>query len=214
MAKVEPFERFTQRYDSWFEKHRFVYFSELEAIKSVLPGGTGLEVGVGTGRFASPLGIQYGVEPSINMAKIAYQRGINVVLGVAENLPFKDKTFDFVLFTTTICFVDDLKRSFEEACRVLKKDGCLIAGFIDRNSKAGQFYMENKNKSPFYADAVFYSTEEVLDYLRKTCFSSFKIVQTVFGLPYEIDSVQPVKEGYGEGSFVVIKAIKQKGNGQ
>jgi len=41
-------------------------------VKSLIPEGlNGMEVGVGTGRFALPLGIRVGVEPADNMARIA-----------------------------------------------------------------------------------------------------------------------------------------------
>jgi hypothetical protein len=49
----------------------------------------GLEIGVGTGRFAVPLGVRWGVDPSIRMGKMAKARGIQVVSGRAESLPFK-----------------------------------------------------------------------------------------------------------------------------
>ncbi len=209
MAKIEPFEKYTKRYEEWFEKHKYAYLSELNAIKKILPAfKKGLEVGVGTGRFAVPLGIQYGVEPSEKMAEISKKRGINVINGVAENLPFEDKSFDLVLMVTTICFVDDILKALKESYRVLKPDGYLIIGFIDKNSPLGEYYQEIKEKNPFYKDANFISTEELLNYLKKVGFKEFKIVQTIFHKLDEIKNIEPVKEGYGEGSFVVIRAKK------
>lgn len=50
------------RHDGWFERHRFVYESELLAVKEQLPeGGKGSEIGVGSGRFAAPLNIKQGL---------------------------------------------------------------------------------------------------------------------------------------------------------
>ena len=37
MARIEPFEKFTERYEDWFVKNRFVYESELKAIREQLP---------------------------------------------------------------------------------------------------------------------------------------------------------------------------------
>ena len=209
MAKVEPFEKYTQRYEEWFEKHKYAYLSELNAIKSILPKfKKGLEVGVGTGRFAAPLGIQYGIEPSEKMAEIARKRGIKVINGIAENLPFDDESFDLVLLVTTICFVDDVLKTLQEAYRVLKPDGYLIIGFIDKNSPLGEYYQKIKEKNPFYKEANFISTEELLKDLKKVGFKEFKIVQTIFHKLEDIKDIEPVKEGYGEGSFVVIRAKK------
>lgn len=65
MPKSEPFERYADRYDDWFEAHPDAYQSEVEALRRLLPQpGFGLEIGVGTGRFASPLGIQVGIDPA------------------------------------------------------------------------------------------------------------------------------------------------------
>lgn len=71
------FEESAQEYDEWFERHGFAYQSELAAIKTFIPKeGRGLEIGVGTGRFAVPLGIKVGVEPAKAMAAIARKRGM------------------------------------------------------------------------------------------------------------------------------------------
>jgi len=52
------FERHARDYDAWFEEHAYTYKSEVLAVRSLLPrSGTGLEVGVGMGRFAVPPGI-------------------------------------------------------------------------------------------------------------------------------------------------------------
>ena len=37
MAKIKPFEEYTIRYEDWFERNKFVYRSELQAIRIQLP---------------------------------------------------------------------------------------------------------------------------------------------------------------------------------
>ena len=65
-------------------------------------------------RFAAPLGIRLGVDPSLEMSRIAQKRGIDVVHGRAEDLPFDDTSMDFVLMVTTLCFLDDVEQAFAE----------------------------------------------------------------------------------------------------
>ena len=108
MPKIQPFERNVERYEAWFERHRFAYESELEAVRTLLPErGEGLEVGVGTGRFAGPLRVRVGVEPSRAMGRLAIDRGVEVWSGIAEELPCQDSSFDYLLMIATVCFLDD-----------------------------------------------------------------------------------------------------------
>lgn len=102
------FEESAQEYDEWFVRHEFAYQSELAAIKTFLPKeGQGLEIGVGTGRFAAPLGIKVGVEPAKAIADLARKRGIKVYEAYGEELPFKNESFDFILMVTVLCFLKD-----------------------------------------------------------------------------------------------------------
>lgn len=211
MANIEPFEKHAVEYEAWFEKNRFVYESELRAIKGQLPeSGEGMEVGVGSGRFAAPLGIKLGIDPSGEMRALAQSRGIAAIDGVAEKLPFEDGRFAFVLMVTAVCFLDDIQTAFEEAFRVLKPGGGLINGFIDKDSPLGKSYQRHKNESVFYKMATFYSVEEVISHLEKTGFMNLEFSQTIFHRPSEIKGLEPVKKGFGEGSFVVVKAKKPK----
>jgi len=65
-----------------------------------------------------------------------------------------------------------------------------------------------KNESIFYKDAVFYGIEELYEILSITGFEIENTYQTVFGEIDKIRIVQDVLEGYGQGSFIVIKAKK------
>jgi len=209
MRKVLPFEQFARRYDDWFVKNKLVYESELKALRVTLPtGGKGVEIGVGTGRFATNLGIRVGLDPSKEMSRIAKKRGVEVIEGVAEALPFKDHTFDFAMMVTTICFLNDIVTSFKEAHRILASGGRLIVGFIDRGSRLGLKYQKEKTENVFYKDANFYSVDEVVSNLSKAGFSKFVFAQTIFKNLGEITETEPAREGFGEGSFVVVSAEK------
>jgi SAM-dependent methyltransferase len=209
MSDRSVFENQSDRYEAWFQDHAFAYESELRAIRELLPGGEkGLEIGVGSGLFAAPLGITRGIDPSSAMLQKAQQRGIDVIQGVAENLPYKDAEFDFALMVTTVCFLDDPVLAFREAHRVLKTRGSFLIGFVDKNSPIGKSYEERKKESLFYRDATFYSVDDLLQYLKIAGFNNFSFRQTLFCPVADLQEPDLVKEGHREGSFVVIKAEK------
>lgn len=210
MPGVNAFDKNVDRYEQWFVDNPLAYVSELRALRELLPtSGSGIEIGVGTGRFAAPLEIKTGIEPSRSMAEVARKRGIEVVHGVAEHLPFADGEFDHALMVTTVCFLDDMDMAFQEARRVLKPGGSFVIGFIDRESPRGKEYQDRKDKSAFYQDATFYSTKDIVAALEKAGFGSFAYRQTLLRPLDEMAEVDPVKEGHGEGSFVVVRGEKQ-----
>ncbi|OPX39300.1 MAG: SAM-dependent methyltransferase [Desulfobacteraceae bacterium 4484_190.2] len=209
MAKTSIFQKHFIQYEKWFTENRWVYEAELRAVKALIPEkGKGIEIGVGTGRFAQPLGVKIGVEPSGRMKKIAQKRGIQVLDGVAEELPFSNSEFDFALMVTTVCFVDDIDKSLQEAYRILSQDGFLIIGLVDRNSSVGQIYLNHQNESVFYKDATFFSVDEIIEIMTQIGFRDFDFRQTIFKTLSETTENEPVKHGYGKGSFVVIRATK------
>jgi len=209
MPRIAPFERYPKRYDRWFNNNFHAYESELFAIQKKIPKGKfGIEIGVGSGRFAAPLGIKLGVEPSAKMRMLSKEKDIDLIDSIAETLPFRDSMFEFVLMVTTICFIDDIDLSFKEAFRILRKEGKFIIGFIDRKSPIGKKYEKYKENNVFYEIADFYSVEEVISHLKKAKFKNLTFNQTIFNDLSNIIKPEPVKEGCGEGSFVVIQAIK------
>ncbi len=201
------FDQNTLEYDNWFEKHQGAYQSELLAIQRAIPKNkTGIEIGVGTGRFAQPFNIQFGVEPSENMARVAEQRGIKVYRTFAENLPIENEIFDFALMVTTVCFLADIPKAFAETHRILKPQGEIILAIIDKNSILGKQYQKEKSKNKFYQGVHFHSIEEITQLLTQSGFHSFSYWQTL--TTTNLNVVEQPQTGFGIGGFVVIKASK------
>lgn len=70
IAKTSAFDQHYHQYDDWFIENETVFLSELNAIRPFIPDRKdGLGICVGTGRFAEPLGITTGLEPSTAMRK-------------------------------------------------------------------------------------------------------------------------------------------------
>ena len=192
-------------YEEWFEKHPEIYKAEIETIKALLPRGKGLEVGVGSGRFAEPLGIKYGIEPSKNMARIARRRGIEVLETTAEEMDFKEE-FDYILMVTTICFVKNPLKTIQNCYKALKKNGYLLIAFVDLNSPLGKIYEKNKQKSKFYKEATFFTKEDIINLMKKCGFKEFECVENLYG-----DSLDNLKFEINEcngGAFKVVRGKK------
>ena len=98
--------------------------------------GDVLEVGGGTGAnlpfYGSGVGVLVVTEPEEPMArrlehKLAdYSLPARVVGAPAEDIPFDDASFDFVVSTLVLCTVDDPARSLGEIHRLLKPGGQLV----------------------------------------------------------------------------------------
>jgi SAM-dependent methyltransferase len=211
MIATSPFNEHVCEYEEWFEKYPFVFKSEVAAIKPLLPKGrdrNGIEIGVGTGQFAKALGIKEGIEPAPEMRAVAEQRGVFVVNAIAEDLPYKSNLFDFVLMNFCISYFDDVQQAFHEAFRVLKKRGVLIVGFVEKDSQIGRLYKRYMHKSIFYKKARFYSFDQIAVILKKAGFNNLTSFQTLFHPLYKIKTIETVKNGHGEGSYILLKAIK------
>jgi len=109
--RFRPFEQRPEQYDAWFdsEKGTRIFPVEVECLKNLMSevAKPRLEIGVGTGRFASALNIGYGVDPSRKVLDYAKARRINVKHGFAENLPYQDQSFGAVFMIVTVCFLTE-----------------------------------------------------------------------------------------------------------
>ncbi len=193
-------------YDNWFNRHSALFQNELKALRLAIPKeGIGVEIGVGTGRFAEILKISIGVEPAHTMAQMAIARGIAVIKATAEALPFHGESFDYAVMITTDCFLDNVSKAFAEVHRIIKKNGFFIIGMIDKESETGKQYEAKKAISPWYKEAHFHTVPEITGIMQQAGFISFEYWQTLFNSKEELTEPLP---GFGKGSFVVIRSKK------
>jgi len=196
-------------FDEWYDSHQAIYQSEINALEKVMPSGRGLEVGIGTGRFASAFSVPFGLDPSFNMLKLAKQRNIKVVQGFGENLPFKNGSFHYISIVFTIEFVDDPLHFLKEAVRILKRNGTLILGILDRNSQWGQFHEKQAAQSKTYSAFHSLTPEEIFEIFKKINVEFKEAFQTLFQPPPDIKDIEKPRKGFGQGGFVVIKGTKK-----
>jgi ubiquinone/menaquinone biosynthesis C-methylase UbiE len=193
-------------YDSWFDRHPQLFQKELGALLKAIPGsGIGIEIGVGTGRFAEALKIPIGIESYFAMAQMAIEREIIVIRSKAEDMPLHNLCFDYVVMITTDCFLTNISNAFAEVHRILKKNGSFIAGMIDKESVLGRKYETTKAINPWYKNTHFHSVPELTALMQQADFTGFEYWQTLAGQHEEIEEPLP---GFGKGSYVVISAQK------
>ncbi len=211
MSSAEIFDTLAQRYDRWYDGPlgQSVFPYEREALARAAEGAPRpwLEVGVGSGRFAEALEIPYGVDPAWNLLKLARARGIQVVQGVAEALPFRDGAFGTVFLIVTLCFLDDLQAALHEIARVLRPDGAVITGLVPADSPWGQFYIQKRAQGhPFYRAATFYTVAELDALALKAGFVRTREVSTLFsppGQPVLRDRVEETLDPYA--GFIALR---------
>ena len=162
------FDRYAEEYDRWFEEHPDEYHAELAWIRRVIPpiDSRAIEVGVGSGRFAAPLGIRLGIEPSRALGRMARRRGIEIIRGRAESIPIRNGSCSFVLLVTVICFLDDPPLAFRELHRILAPRGILVLLFIERGGRLARTYLHGGGNQRFLSRARFYSSGEVKEFLK------------------------------------------------
>lgn len=211
METILAFNKLAEEYDKWYreEPGSLIFESEVKAIEALALEGFGVEVGVGTGVFASRLGVLLGIDPGLEMIKIAKRRGVNVVQALGEFLPLKGGCLDYVLLVFTICFLRDPQSLLREAWRVLRRGGSVIVGFVPRNSKWGKFYLKKKTGGHrLYKYANFYALEEVEKMLENEEFRAIKYSATLSQEPENVRKVEEPSNEVDERGFICIKAVK------
>jgi hydroxymethylpyrimidine/phosphomethylpyrimidine kinase len=223
---LEPsaFEEGAEDFDAWFDKNRMVFESELLAEKHFLEKPeNAVSIGVGSGLFASRLGIKYGVEPAKGMAELARRRGIEVKSGAAEDVPYPDGRFDTVLMSTILSYAKDPQQAVDEAFRILKPAGHVVVSFLTREGSyammydlaylRGQHDPEIAPKHPYPVKFIrgtrWCSTGEVTAMLKRAGFTDLEYVQTLTKHPkYTDDAVEKPSPGYKTGDYVVVRGRK------
>jgi SAM-dependent methyltransferase len=117
-----------KQFNGWHEKkNEFFFEKRVEKISSFIPSNPDiLDVGCGDGEFlerVGRLGIAVGIDIRDNMIK---RHDINMIRADAENLPFKDESFDCIVCSAVIEHIQDHDKLIEEIEQMLKPEGALI----------------------------------------------------------------------------------------
>jgi len=204
------FNKHAEGYDSWYRKNPILFECEAKVIRSLNLRGKGLSIGVGTGILDRQAAIDIGVDPSLYMLKLASTRGIKPIRAIGEHLPFKDETFDFVLMTVTLCFLDSPEKAVSEVRRVLRCRGEFAVCMVPKNSSWGEEYIRRGESGHiFYSHAHFYTLLEVKRLLQNFSFEVVAIKSTLSYPPCEKPRIEEPSESPKGKGFVCIKTVKK-----
>ncbi len=157
------FDERAEEYDAWFEGS-LLFAIERAALQELTTplASPKLEVGVGPGRFAEALGVEFGIDPALSPLQFAKKRGVQVCQAKGESLPYGGRSMGTVLLLFTYCFLADPIPVLRECRRVLKPGGHLVLGLIVADSPWGKMLQQKKEAGhPFYRQARFYDPAEV-----------------------------------------------------
>jgi len=139
-------------YRRWFEEERKYL------LKHITKNAKVLEVGCGDGRSIKDIldittnivGIDHD-EKAVADAKNNFKdyKTIRILKAKAENLPFENKEFDFVICMTTFAnFADSKQKVLSEMKRVLKDDGFIIISVFSEDAFEERMKMYKKLNAP------------------------------------------------------------------
>jgi ubiquinone/menaquinone biosynthesis C-methylase UbiE len=209
------FDPLASIYDEWFEKEGQIIFAiEVKAFREILSSlpKPWIEIGVGSGRFAQALGIEAGLDPSVNLLELAKKRGIDAFLAKGEQQPFDKGSFKTAFLIVTFCFVNSPIEVLKETYRILSPDGKIVLGLVLRDTTWGKYYERKKQEGHrFYKYAEFYSYDEVTELLGQAGFFVEKATSTLFQPPGKVEQVELPRRGlHHDAGFVIITAGKNK----
>ena len=230
----QGFDTFANEYDSWFIKNGSVLETEVRLIASCLKNaGKVLSVGCGSGLFEKIIEEKYGIivkkgiEPAEAMAEIARKRGMDVIVGTAEETDFGSEEFDTSLFNGCPCYMQDLSLALQNAYKALKIGGKVVVVDVPKESAYGLLYnlalsvgtwqhplLEGCSPlMPYPIELVkqanWRTTAEKISLIEKAGFVNLEFSQTLVASPcYSHERVEDPCVGYDRGSYVAITAYK------
>ena len=188
MKDQVDYDQIAPKYDQRFdvEGPTITGLGLLQLIERLRPRSI-LEVGCGTGHWLELLEplveTVYGLDPSLAMLGQAHKgpRPSKLTLGVAEHLPFKDQSLEFVFCFNALHHFDAPRTFIREAFRTLRPDGHIAVFGSDPRDAGGResWYVYQYFDSTWETDlARFPSWNTVSDWMVEAGFRDVECWET------------------------------------
>lgn len=171
------FDREASHYDKWYETKMGSYVDKVETdcalnLFKVKKGMKILDIGCGTGNFSIKLAKMgckvVGIDISEEMLNIAEEKAKKEDLDIefynmdVYDLKFEKETFDGVFSMAAFEFIKKPEPALEEIFRVVKKDGHVLIGTINKDSKWGELYLSKEfQENTVFKYADFKTIEDI-----------------------------------------------------
>jgi len=179
-------EQIVRKYEAYYQsKYKRADVLEKRLLKELLEQFDDverlLEVGCGTGHFTrwmDSLGLEcYGLDRSSLMLTEAKKLWIDgrLVQGESSHLPFRSKSFDVVMYLTSLEYMPDLAAVFAEARRIARKG--IVIGLMNKWSPPTirRIIQVRMGRNLYYRNANFYSISDIKRILGKTLSEGYNI---------------------------------------
>lgn len=199
------------RYDRWYDQPTgaAAFAEELSCLRHLVtrPSDGWLEIGVGTGRFASALGIRRGVDASPVMVSRACSRGVDAVVGRMEAVPVADRSLNGVLMVTSAGYAVDLNIALQETSRILMPHGRLVLGEIMLDSPWGEACArKGQDEGSWFAHAHLRSSQNWLADLAAAGWTMVEARSGLFDQPNMTPTECPSRSGVVPGAGFIAMA--------
>lgn len=221
------FDNFYEDYDDWFNTKigDFVDRIETDLLFKYLDPKSDmkiLDLGCGTGNLTyklANLGCNVtGIDISEKMLEEAMRKSVNGNGTVdfykmnGDNIDFEDNSFDCVISNAAFEFIENPEEVLQELFRVLKPNGIVVIGTIQKHGEWANFYSSDFCKGTAYEKAIFKTGEELASINRgyfedkeECLFISPNEKEENFNMENEIRE----KEKKEIGGFVCVKFKKK-----
>jgi len=177
---AEGYDLYASSYDESLLHLNSFEKGSLEKLLGNLKGKRVLDIGCGTGRIIQMLkekGAEIVAldisEEMINVVRRKFP-DVECVVGDSDKMPFEDESFDLVLGLFWIVHLGDLRVSFDEVYRVLKKGGRFILSNVNQK-KAPK--LKSKDGGEFVIESYYHMPKKAVEALE---YAYFNVVRDEF----------------------------------
>ena len=202
--KVDCMDKYLQSCVTEFWQE--VFKAELEYVLQELKGTKDvLSVGCGPAIIEAGLAEHGFNVTGLDISKKALDKApdyVRTIEGTAEDMDFAPRSFDAVIYVTSIQFIEGYEQAIKQSAHVLRSDGKLLMMLLNPESR---FFKEKAQKPDSYINKIKHKNLTAIE----TAAAKYFFIQTEYFLGIEGTKVFQIQDSH-EASLYVIKGTKKQ----